>query len=153
MHITTSSGHDYFYLKQTNEIVDSKSDDDLFAWEFEPLSYFTALPNVDTFIISITEQCNLRCSYCCYSGSYKNNASSTDIIEATSPILVNKAGNNLTMINGSKTQVNYNILNESTWTTKTTNLVQASSFDSIEIVTDFPTTMKQNVLYMRIEGV
>lgn len=73
MHITTSSGHDYFYLKQTNEIVDSKSDDDLFAWEFEPLSYFTALPKVDTFIISITEQCNLRCSYCCYSGSYKNN--------------------------------------------------------------------------------
>ena len=86
-------------------------------------------------------------------GSYKNNASSTDIIETTSPILVNKAGNNLTMINGSKTQVNYNTLNESTWTTKTTNLVQASSFDSIEIVTDFPTTMKQNVLYMRIEGV
>ena len=61
MHITTSSGHDYFYRKQTNEIVDSGPDDDLFAWEFEPLSYFTALPYVDTFIISITEQCNLRC--------------------------------------------------------------------------------------------
>lgn len=73
MHIKTFSGHDYFYLKQTNEIVDSGPDDDLFAWEFEPLSYFTALPKVDTFIISITEQCNLRCSYCCYSGSYKNN--------------------------------------------------------------------------------
>ena len=87
------------------------------------------------------------------SGSYKNNASSVDIIETTSPILVNKAGDNLTMISGAKTQVNYNTLNESIWTTKTSNLVQASSFDSIEIVTDFPTTMKQNVLYMRIEGV
>ena len=87
------------------------------------------------------------------SGSYKNNASSVDIIETTSPILVNKAGDNLTMISGAKTQINYNTLNESIWTTKTSNLVQASSFDSIEIVTDFPTTMKQNVLYMRIEGV
>ena len=87
------------------------------------------------------------------SGSYKNNASSVDIVETTSPILVNKAGDNLTMISGAKTQVNYNTLNESIWTTKTSNLVQASSFDSIEIVTDFPTTMKQNVLYMRIEGV
>lgn len=87
------------------------------------------------------------------SGSYKNNASSVDIIETTSPILVNKVGDNLTMISGAKTQVNYNTLNESIWTTKTSNLVQASSFDSIEIVTDFPTTMKQNVLYMRIEGV
>ena len=75
MYITTSSGHEYFYLRQTNEIVDSGPDDDWFAWEFEPLSYFTALPNVDTFIISITEQCNLRCLYCCYSGNYKNNRS------------------------------------------------------------------------------
>lgn len=75
MRVTTSSGNEYFYLRQTNEIVNSEIDDGLFAWEFEPLSYFTALPNVDTFIISITEQCNLRCSYCCYSGNYQNNRS------------------------------------------------------------------------------
>lgn len=87
------------------------------------------------------------------SGSYKNNATSTEIMETTSPVLINKAGDNLTIINGARTQVNYNTLDESTWTTKTSNLVQASSFDSIEVVTDFPATMEQNVLYMRIEGV
>lgn len=73
MHIKTCSGSNYSYLRQTNEIVNSTIEDCSFAWEFETLSYFTSLPNVDTFIISITEQCNLRCSYCCYSGSYKNN--------------------------------------------------------------------------------
>lgn len=75
MHIKTCSGSDYSYLRRTNEIVNSTIDEGSFAWEFEPLQYFTSLPNVDTFIISITEQCNLRCSYCCYSGSYKNNRS------------------------------------------------------------------------------
>lgn len=73
MRIKTCSGSDYTYLRRTNEIIDSIIEEGSFAWEFEPLPYFTSLPNVDTFIISITEQCNLRCSYCCYSGSYKNN--------------------------------------------------------------------------------
>lgn len=42
-------------------------------WNFFPLSVFSAMPELNMFIIGITEQCNLRCSYCCYSGQYKNN--------------------------------------------------------------------------------
>lgn len=86
-------------------------------------------------------------------GEYKSNPTTTTVLKAESPMIVNKAGNTLTLINGAKTQVNYNSLNESTWTTKTSNLVQANSFDSIEVVYDYPTTMKDNVLYMRIEAV
>lgn len=31
--------------------------------------------NITTFIIEITQQCNLRCKYCCYSGDYENRRS------------------------------------------------------------------------------
>lgn len=73
MIINTCSGNYYTYLQQTNEIVGGVAESDNFVWTFEPLKAFSNLPNVDTFIISITEQCNLRCTYCCYSGDYKNN--------------------------------------------------------------------------------
>lgn len=73
MTISTCSGNVYTYLQQTNEIVGGVAEPNNFVWTFEPFQKFFELPNVDTYIISITEQCNLRCSYCCYSGDYKNN--------------------------------------------------------------------------------
>ena len=69
---TTSSKHDYYYLPRTNEIIAEPKEDN-FEWIFNELSAFGELPNVDNFVISITENCNLRCTYCCYSGKYKNN--------------------------------------------------------------------------------
>ena len=72
MQITTSSKHDYYYLPRTNEIIAEPKEDN-FEWIFKELSAFGELPNVDNFVISITENCNLRCTYCCYSGKYKNN--------------------------------------------------------------------------------
>lgn len=33
------------------------------------------LPNLDTFILELTQNCNYRCTYCCYSGKYKDNRS------------------------------------------------------------------------------
>lgn len=72
MQITTSSKHDYYYLPRTNEIIAEPKEDN-FEWIFKELSAFGDLPNVDNFVISITENCNLRCTYCCYSGKYKNN--------------------------------------------------------------------------------
>lgn len=72
MKITTSSKHDYYYLPRTNEIIAEPKEDN-FEWIFKELSAFGELPNVDNFVISITENCNLRCTYCCYSGKYKNN--------------------------------------------------------------------------------
>ena len=68
MQITTSSKHDYYYLPRTNEIIAEPKEDN-FEWIFKELSAF----GVDNFVISITENCNLRCTYCCYSGKYKNN--------------------------------------------------------------------------------
>lgn len=73
MNIQTSSGHVYSYLRRTNEIVSGDINDSDFKWNFAPLQSFSAMPEVDMFIVGITEQCNLRCSYCCYSGEYKNN--------------------------------------------------------------------------------
>lgn len=73
MNIQTSSGNVYSYLRRTNGIVSGIVEENDFVWKFEPLQEFSSLPNVDNIIISITEQCNLRCTYCCYSGKYQNN--------------------------------------------------------------------------------
>lgn len=49
--------------------MDSQMD----PWPFAPYEPFSSMHNVDSFILGITEQCNLRCTYCCYSGGYVNN--------------------------------------------------------------------------------
>lgn len=60
-------------MRQTGEIVPGIVADDDYVWTFEPVKLFTAMPEVDMFILGITEQCNLRCKYCCYSGDYQSN--------------------------------------------------------------------------------
>lgn len=72
MNIQTSSGNIYSYLCRTNEIVSGEMEEYV-EWNFFPLHAFSAMTELSMFIIGITEQCNLRCSYCCYSGLYKNN--------------------------------------------------------------------------------
>lgn len=69
MEITTNSGNTYSYLPKSNEIV-CGCVAEKFEWTFNPLKFFRKLPNVGMFIIGMTEQCNLRCRYCCYSGNY-----------------------------------------------------------------------------------
>lgn len=73
MNIQTSQGNIYSYLRQTNEIVSGVVDDSCYAWTFTPPSDISSMPEVYMFIIAITEQCNLRCTYCCYSGEYEGN--------------------------------------------------------------------------------
>ena len=73
MDVKTCSGNVYSYLRRTNEIVAGIVSDNSYKWNFSPTSAFSAMPEVEMFIIGITEQCNLRCTYCCYSGSYANN--------------------------------------------------------------------------------
>lgn len=75
MNITTLHNNSYSYLRQTNEIVQGVVDDSSYAWTFTPPSNFSSMPEVYMFIIAITEQCNLRCNYCCYSGEYEGNHS------------------------------------------------------------------------------
>lgn len=73
MRITTTKGNVYSYSPRTNEIVLGESiDSHDYSFRFRPTIPFRDLPNLGSFIINVTEQCNLRCSYCCYSGIYEN---------------------------------------------------------------------------------
>lgn len=73
MNIRTCRGNHYSYLRRTNEIVGGIVDDNDYIWHFDSLSPFSTMADIEMFIIGITEQCNLRCTYCCYSGAYTNN--------------------------------------------------------------------------------
>ena len=73
MYVETTKHNTYSYLRRTGEIVSGVVADGDYVWTFEPLKPFSAMPEVDMFILSITEQCNLRCTYCCYSGEYPGN--------------------------------------------------------------------------------
>ena len=75
MHVETTKHNVYSYLRQTGEIVPGVVEDDSYVWTFSPLVPFFAMPDFDMYILGITEQCNLRCTYCCYSGEYANNRS------------------------------------------------------------------------------
>lgn len=75
MYVETTTHNVYSYLRQTGEIVTGVVEDDSYAWKFNPLTPFNAMPELDMFILGITEQCNLRCTYCCYSGEYSSNRS------------------------------------------------------------------------------
>lgn len=73
MFVTTSNNNTYSYLCRTNEIVNGIVEEQNFEWKFAPLTTFSTMSEVEIFVIGVTEQCNLRCTYCCYSGEYKNN--------------------------------------------------------------------------------
>lgn len=117
MNIRTSNNSEFSYLRSTNEIVSGIVDEPSFVWEFEPLEQFSVLPNLDMFIIGITEQCNLRCTYCCYSGSYEGNRthssksmSTEDIDQTICFIRENAKGNKLHIaFYGGEPLVNYKV--------------------------------------------
>ena len=73
MFITTSNHKTYSYLCRTNEIVNGIVEEKDFEWKFAPPATFSSMSEVEIFVIGVTELCNLRCTYCCYSGEYKNN--------------------------------------------------------------------------------
>lgn len=72
MEIQTRSGNIYSYSKQTGEISPGPMNAQVSQWDFAHLISFASMPEVDSFILCLTEQCNLRCTYCCYSGDYEN---------------------------------------------------------------------------------
>lgn len=91
MEVTTSSGTKYSYLPFDNSIVvDDIRCNTPFMVKFKPLERIQSLPSVDSFTIGVTEQCNLRCSYCCYSGKYTEHRahSSQSLSEKTIPSIV-----------------------------------------------------------------
>lgn len=72
MEVQTRTGNFYSYNKQTGKIHGGSISLQLPEWDFAPFVRFESLPQVDSFILGFTEQCNLRCTYCCYSGIYVN---------------------------------------------------------------------------------
>ena len=79
MEIQTRSGNIYSYNKQTGEILGGSISALLPQWDFAPFVSFESMPQVDSFILGLTELCNLRCTYCCYSGNYVSKRSHNTI--------------------------------------------------------------------------
>lgn len=76
MKIKTSIGLIYTYHPLDNRIVDGDSIGvNQLQYKFKPIENVVDLPYVSSFTIGVTEQCNLRCSYCCYSGAYPEHRS------------------------------------------------------------------------------
>lgn len=72
MRVKTSGGFEYSYHPIDNSIVDGKVIEmGNLRIPFKPLEEIASLPEVCSFTIGVTEQCNFRCRYCCYSGKYK----------------------------------------------------------------------------------
>lgn len=70
MRITTSRGNIYSYRPQNNQIIAGETSENKVEWTFTPLNFHNKFSDVQMFIIAVTEKCNLRCRYCCYSGEY-----------------------------------------------------------------------------------
>lgn len=70
--VRTKAGNFYTYLRSSNRIVEEDICEELKPLSFNPLKYIADFPELSVFTIALTHQCNLRCTYCCYSGAYRN---------------------------------------------------------------------------------
>lgn len=78
MIIVSASGTRYLYDMRSNMIL-PEEDAHLLSGArpvvFDRIEEADSLPNIDTFILELTQSCNFRCSYCCYGGAYSDNRS------------------------------------------------------------------------------
>lgn len=70
--VKTNNGNLYTYLRKTNEIVDGAIVESLSPLVFNKREMKREFSNLSVFTIAVTNKCNLRCTYCCYSGAYRN---------------------------------------------------------------------------------
>lgn len=70
--IRTNSDNSYTYLRYSNEIVEGEVNEEMEPFLFKKRIPISSFPNLNVFTLGVTTKCNLRCSYCCYSGSYRN---------------------------------------------------------------------------------
>lgn len=76
MQVATSLGNTYSYNPYDNSISEGLHKDiESFYVNFKPLTEITELNNIESYTIGVTEKCNLRCTYCCYSGIYPEHRS------------------------------------------------------------------------------
>ena len=73
--ISTTTGNAYTYLRHSNEIAPGAVHELLHPVAFELRKRITSMPSLSAFTLGVTTQCNLRCTYCCYSGQYRNTRS------------------------------------------------------------------------------
>lgn len=72
MRFQTTSGNQYWYNLHTNEIETYEGQCDTLPYiRYLPVPSIDSLPDLEHFIIEVTQDCNFRCTYCCYSGHYK----------------------------------------------------------------------------------
>ena len=75
--VKTAAGTYYEYDSYTNTVNitgnPQGSCSEVKGVSFCEVSEVSSLPNIDTFIIELTQNCNMRCRYCCYGGSYQDN--------------------------------------------------------------------------------
>lgn len=70
--VQTKSGNIYTYLRDSNEIVAGLQNEAISPIQFCDMERIAAFTNLHVFTLGLTTKCNLRCTYCCYSGSYRN---------------------------------------------------------------------------------
>lgn len=75
--VKTAAGTLYEYNSYTNKVdVTSYPQGEcpeVKGVSFSEVAEIASLPNIDTFIIELTQSCNMRCRYCCYGGTYQDN--------------------------------------------------------------------------------
>ena len=73
--VQTLSGKTYTYLRYSNEIIVGYQDEVITPISFNNREEIASFPNLHVFTLGLTTKCNLRCTYCCYSGNYRNTRS------------------------------------------------------------------------------
>ena len=73
--VQTLSGTTYTYLRHSNEIIPVYQEEVITPISFNNRELITSFPNLHVFTLGLTTKCNLRCTYCCYSGNYRNTRS------------------------------------------------------------------------------
>lgn len=75
--VKTAAGTLYEYNSYTNKVdvasIPQGECPEVKGVSFSEVAKFSSLPNIDTFIIELTQSCNMRCRYCCYGGTYQDN--------------------------------------------------------------------------------
>lgn len=98
MIVQTSSGNKYSYHRYSNEVLLGAECEPVKPLVFQSSDSIIGFPELSTFTIGLTTKCNLRCSYCCYSGAYRNTRShgedsmSTDDIDDVLSFIVGLMG-------------------------------------------------------------
>ncbi len=76
MVVKSSTGNTYSYNPFDNSISEGLHRcSGSFQVKFKPLTEIKELNKIESYTIGVTEKCNLRCTYCCYSGIYPEHRS------------------------------------------------------------------------------